>query len=121
VPLVLGDVRLDVGQFPDLVTQGFRVAAGQPLAAPSAFRRLQPLHVVTLVGGDQGTLVFRMPRLPAAFLLRFAPLSGGLACGCCVLGGSEEFSGVLPCPCRSSSSTRASNSAILAKSARIIA
>jgi hypothetical protein len=40
----------------------------------------------------------------------------GRACGCCVLGGSEEFRGVLPLACRSNSSTRVSSLAIRSQS-----
>ena len=62
------------------------------------------------IGRHQGPLVFLVAGLPAAFLFDLGFRGAGLACGCCVLGGSEEFCGVLPFTCRSSSSTRASNS-----------
>jgi len=45
----------------------------------------------------------------------------GRLCGCWLLGGSEEFWGVLPFACRSSSSIRACNSTTFAKSRRMMA
>ena len=49
--------------------------------------------------------MFLVAGLPATFLLRLASFGGcGRACGCCVLGGSEEFCGVLPFACRSNAS-----------------
>ena len=72
MPLVFGDVRLDLGQFPDLMPQRLGVAARK---LPAATR-----HSVGLSGctsshwsaGDQGPLVLRVPGLAAAFLLRLA-------------------------------------------------
>ena len=70
--LVLRHVRLDLGQFPHLMPQRFRVAARELLAATPTFGRPQRLHVVALVGGNQGPLVFLVAGLPATFLLRLA-------------------------------------------------
>jgi len=70
MPLVLGHMRLDLRQFPDLVPQRLGVAPGELLAAASALGRLQRLHLVAVLGGDQRSLVFLMPRLSAPFLLR---------------------------------------------------
>ena len=70
MPLILAHVRLDLGQFPHLVPQRLRVAAGGLRAAAPALGWPQRLHVVTLVGGNQGSLVFLVPGLPATFLLR---------------------------------------------------
>ena len=50
-----------------------------------------------------------------------AELAGGRAFGCCVLGGNEEFSGVLPFTRCSSYSIRACNAAFSASNRRMIA
>ncbi len=68
-----------------------------------------------------GRSCFGWPGCPPRFFFDLRFRDGGLACGCRVLGGSEEFRGVLPCTCRRGSSTSASTFAILASSARIIA
>src|ERR1700761_4623658 len=62
--------------------------------------------------GNNGLLCFGCPGCPPCFLFDLGFLGTGLACGCCVLGGREEFCGVLL--------SRASNSAILASSSRMI-
>ena len=54
---------VDHGQFPDLMPKRFRVASRELRPAAAAFGRFQRLHVVGC----------------------------GRACGCCELGGSEEF------------------------------
>jgi len=70
MPLVLGHVRLDLGQFPHLVPQRLRVAARELRAAAPTLGRLQRLHVVALVGGNQRPLVFLVAGLAATLLLR---------------------------------------------------
>ena len=72
MPLVLGDVRLDFWQFPQLMPQRLRVAAAELRAATPALGGPQPLHVVALVCGNQGSLVFLVAGLPAPFLLGLA-------------------------------------------------
>ena len=101
MPLILGHMRLDLGQFPHLMPQRLGVAAGELRAAAATLGRLQRLNVVALVGGNQGRSCFSWPGCPPRFFfdLRFGGC--GLACGCCVLGGREEFCGVLPFTCRS--------------------
>lgn len=71
---ILGHVRLDLGQFPHLMSQWFGIVPRQLHAATSALRRLERLHQVALLGGKQGPFVFRMARLSAATFLRFPPL-----------------------------------------------
>src|SRR3989304_123914 len=51
--LVLGDVRLDLRQFPNLMPQRLRVAAGQLLAATPALGRFERLPPLALVGGTE--------------------------------------------------------------------
>ncbi len=68
---VLGDVRLDLGQFPHLVTQRVGIAAGQLAAAAPALRRLEFLHLVAVFARNERPLVFRVARLTAAALRRF--------------------------------------------------
>ena len=121
MPLILGHVRLDLGQFPHLVPQRLRVAARELRAAAPALGRPERLHVVTLVGGNQGPLVFLVAGLPAAFLLRLA--FRRLRPGVRMLRAGRQR-GVLrrlAFPCRSSSSIRASNSAIFASNRRMMA
>ena len=72
MPLILGDDRLDLGQFPHLMPQRLRVAARELRPAAAALGRPQRLHVVTLVAGDQRSLMFLVAGLPATFLLRLA-------------------------------------------------
>ena len=81
MPLVFGHVRLDLGQFPHLMPQGCGIAAGEFLAAASALSRLERLHVVAVLGGDQRSLMFFVPRLSAAFLLRPTLGQGGFGMG----------------------------------------
>jgi hypothetical protein len=50
-----------------------------------------------------------------------ARVSRARACGCWVLGGSEEFCGVCPFACRSNASILAFNCALSASSARMMA
>ena len=52
------------------MTQRFRIAARQFLAAPSAFGGLQRLYVVALLRGNHRALMFRMARLAGPSLLR---------------------------------------------------
>ena len=72
VPLVLSHVRLDLGHFPDLVPQRLRVVTRELRPTAPALSRPQRQHVVTLVGGNQGSLVLLVAGLPATFLLRLA-------------------------------------------------
>lgn len=65
VSLVFGDQWLDLGQFPNLMTQGFGVGAGQGFAAASAGRRQAGHDGLALLDGDQGPFVLGMPRLAA--------------------------------------------------------
>ena len=81
MPLVLGHVRLDLGQLPHLMPQGFGIAAGEFLAAAATCGRLERLHVVAVLGGQQRTLMFLVPRLSAALLLRFTLGQGRFGMG----------------------------------------
>lgn len=67
--LILGDVRLDLRQFPDLMSLWLRIFASEFLAATAALARLELLDVIPLVGGPQRTLVFFVAGLPAPFLV----------------------------------------------------
>ncbi len=67
-------LRLDHGQFPDLMPQQFRVASRELRPTASACGGPQRLHFIAVLGWNQQTLVFLMAVLPTAFLLRFAPL-----------------------------------------------
>ena len=69
--LVFGHQRLDLGQFPYLMPQRFRVAARKLLATSSAFGRFERLHVGALMGWNQWSFVFFVAGLPTTFLLRF--------------------------------------------------
>ena len=70
MPPVLGDVRLDLGQFPDLVAERVGIAAAKRCPATAALARLELLDLVALVRGHERPLVFLVPRLAAPFLLR---------------------------------------------------
>ena len=85
--LILGDVRLDLRQFPDLMPQRLGVAARQFLAAAAALSRLERPTSLQSLGGHQGPLVLGMTGLAAPFLLGLGCRGGaGLACGCCAAG-----------------------------------
>jgi hypothetical protein len=73
MPLIFGDMGLDLGQFPDLVPSRLRVAARELSAATPALDRLQRLHVVALFGGDEGPLVLLVAGLPALLLFGARP------------------------------------------------
>jgi hypothetical protein len=63
--LVFGDSGLDLGQFPDLVSQRLRVGSRQRGGAATAGGRPTGDDVVTLLGGEQRPLVFGMAGLAA--------------------------------------------------------
>src|SRR3990172_6462293 len=68
--LVFGDVRLDLGKLPDLMPQRLGIAAAEPLTAAAALGRLEFLHLVAVLAGNQRPLVLRVSRLTAPPLLR---------------------------------------------------
>ena len=70
--LAFGHKRFDLGQFPYLMPQRFRVAARELCTTTSAFGRFERLRVVALVGWNQRPFVFLMAGLPATFLLGFS-------------------------------------------------
>ena len=117
---VLGDVRLDLGQFPHLVAERGGVATAKRCPALAALARLELLDLVALAGGHERCLCFLCPGWPPRFFFDFGFCCGGLACGCRVLGGSDEFWGVLPFPCRRNSSSSARSPAISANKGRMI-
>ena len=67
---VLGDVRLDLGQFPHLVAERGGVATAKRCPALAALARLELLDLVALAGGHERALVLLVPRLAAPLLLR---------------------------------------------------
>ncbi len=77
MPLMLGDQRLDRGQFPHLMPQRLRVAARQLFPTTTACGRLQRLHVVAVFDWNQRPLVLLVAGLPTALLLRFPFPRGG--------------------------------------------
>ena len=85
--MVFGDVRLDLGQLPDLMPKRGRIDARQARPAPSALPRLQDLGRVALFGWDQRSLVFAMARLPALLPLRRSPAA---ACRMRMLGARRQ-------------------------------
>ena len=72
MPLVFGHQRLDLRQFPDLMSQRLGVVAAELRAATAAFGRFEPLHVVAVFSRNQWTFVFVVAWLPATFLLGFS-------------------------------------------------
>ena len=58
---VLGDVRLDLGQFPHLVAERGGVATAKRCPALAALARLELLDLVALAGGHERALVLRVP------------------------------------------------------------
>jgi hypothetical protein len=70
MPLVFGDVRPNLWQFPDLMPQWGKIASPQPRAATTALGWLERLHRVTFVRGDQRPVVLGVPRLTAPFPFR---------------------------------------------------
>jgi hypothetical protein len=71
MPLVLGDGRFDLGQFPHLMPQRLGVAAGELRAATPTLGRLENLNIIAIARGQQRALVLLVARLAAAFVLRF--------------------------------------------------
>ena len=74
---ILIDDRLDLGQFGDLMDQGFGVVAAEFMTASAASSRLTVGRLANLFGRDQGAVGLTMSGLPAAFLS--AGRSRGLA------------------------------------------
>ena len=70
--LIFRHVRFDFRQIPDLVRARLRVATRELRPTAPALGRLQGLHIVARVTGNQGSLVFLVARLPATFPLRLA-------------------------------------------------
>ena len=98
MPLVFGDVGLDLRQFPHLVPKRFGIAPRELFAAAAAFGRLQRLHLVARLSGQQRAIMFLVPSLSATFLLRPSLRRCWFGMGCTALGGNEEFCGVFrPC------------------------
>ena len=62
------DDRLDLGQFGDLMDQGFGIVTGESTATSATGGRLAVERLVDLLGWDQGAVGLAMPGLPAAFL-----------------------------------------------------
>jgi hypothetical protein len=73
---ILIDDRLNLGQFSDLMDQGFGVVAGELMTASAASGRLTVDRLANFLGRDQGAVGLAMSGLPAAFLS--AGRSGGL-------------------------------------------
>jgi hypothetical protein len=73
---ILVDDRLDLGQFSDLMDQGFGVVAFELMTASAASGRLTVGRLANLLGRDQGAVGLAMSGLPTAFLS--AGRSGGL-------------------------------------------
>ena len=96
---ILGHPGLDPGQFPDLMSVRQGIAPAQSLLAASAADGAAFDDLLALFAGNQGACVLDVARLPASqtwfgvgmsgSLLGFEP--GGLACGCWLLGGTDEF------------------------------
>jgi len=69
--LVLGDHRLDLGQFVHLMPQRFGIAPRKLRAAPTTIGRLERDDRVALLGRNQRPLVPDVSRLTATLLVRF--------------------------------------------------
>ena len=74
--LIFGNEGLDVGQFPDLMTERFGIDAGQGLAATSARLRHTAHDGLALLHGDQSPLVLDMAKLTPGRAPRFGFASG---------------------------------------------
>jgi hypothetical protein len=74
---ILVDDRLDLGQFSDLMDQGFGVVARELMTASAASGWLTMDRLMNLLGWNQRTVGFAMSKLPAPFLS--AGRSRGLA------------------------------------------
>jgi hypothetical protein len=65
--LVFGNDRLDFGEFPNLMTQRFGIAALEFFAATPTFGRHARHNLLALFGGNQIAFVFLVAWLAAAF------------------------------------------------------
>ncbi len=68
--LVLGDKRLDLRQFPNLMPKGIAIVAPQRSATLAAGGRFKRHYFLALVGGNQRPLVLGVPRLTTRPVLR---------------------------------------------------
>jgi hypothetical protein len=100
---ILVDDRLDPGEFGDLMDQGFRVVAGEPMTTTTTGGRFAVDRFVDLLRRGERTVGLAMSRLPAAFLA--AGRSGRLALHPDGIGrrrlgrvGGVEFEPVLKVP-----------------------
>jgi hypothetical protein len=71
VSLVFRDERLNLRQFPDLMTEWFRIKACEPFATASALRRMSWNHFGTSFDRDKFTYGSLVSLLPATRLLGF--------------------------------------------------
>jgi hypothetical protein len=78
MPLVFRDQRLDLGNFPDLVPQRFRVTASERFTTPPTCLGFERDDGLTLLGGNQRPFVFGMSRLTAGLLAGRLALRRGL-------------------------------------------
>ena len=69
--LILGDDRLDLGQFPDLMPQRLGVAASKLPTTPPALSGFDHLNLIAIGTGQQRSLMLDVSRLTALFLLGF--------------------------------------------------
>lgn len=67
--LILGDVRLDLGKFPDLMTQRFGIDTGERLATTATLGGDEGNHLLTLFWWNQRSFVFIVSGLAAALTL----------------------------------------------------
>ena len=68
--LVLGDKRLDLRQFPNLMSQWSGIVTPQTSATLATRSRFKRHHFLALVGGNQRPLVLGVPRLTTRPVLR---------------------------------------------------
>lgn len=88
VALIFRDLRLDLGDFPDLVPERFDVVSGQGATAQATRRRLQADNLMTLLGRNQRPFVLGMPRLSASFLATLLLLRSRFSMG--MLGARRQ-------------------------------
>lgn len=88
MPLILGDHRLDLRQFKDLVPERFRIVACESLPATPTMIRLQRNRFGHLARRHECSLMFLVPFLSAAFSLRFRFGFGSL--GVRMLAGGRQ-------------------------------
>lgn len=69
MPLVFGDVRRDLGEFPHLMPHRLGIPAGEFGSAAAALGWFKRHDGVAFAGGHQWPLVLLMPRRPAPLLL----------------------------------------------------